>query len=89
MHMKPHQKSEQGRSRQVLEWNLSLLASAIYSFIDVIAQGTLVRRKPPKKKKNPGFSSHSSYSDIPLLGSMEPKTGCRSCSFHFSINILW
>ena len=36
--------------------NLNVGASAIYSFVDVIAQGVLVRRKPQKKNL-----------DIPLI----------------------
>ena len=76
-----HQAKGQGDS--LLVWNLNVGTSTIYAFVDVIAQGVLVRRKLPK---NPGFSSHS-HSDIPMLGGVEPQTGCRSCSLHFSINV--
>ena len=37
------QAKRQGDS--ILVWNLNLGTSAIYSFVDVIAQGVLVRRK--------------------------------------------
>ena len=76
-----HQARRQGES--LLVWNLNLGTSAIYSFVDVIAQGVLVCRK---LEENPGFSTHS-HSDIPLLGGVEPNAGCRSYSFLFSINI--
>ena len=55
-----HQAKRQGDS--LLVWHLNLGTSAIYSFVGVVAQGVLVRRKP----KNLEFSSHSP-SDIPLL----------------------
>ena len=47
-----------GRGGGLLVWNLNICTSAIYSLIDVIAQGVLVRRKP--QKKTPDFSFHSS-----------------------------
>ena len=43
------QAKRQGDS--ILVWNLNLGTSAIYSFVDVIAQGVLVRRK----LKDPNF----------------------------------
>ena len=70
-----HQAKRQGNS--LLVWNLNIATGSICSFIDVVAQGVLVRRKS-QKIKPPGFSSHSSHSDIPLLGGVKPKTGCRS-----------
>ena len=78
-----HQAKGQGGS--LLVRNLDIGVTVIFSFVDVIAQGVLVRRKPPKSP--PVFSTHSSHSDMPLLGGVEPTTVCRSCSFHFSINI--
>ena len=39
-----HQTKRQGDS--LLVWHLNLGTSAIYSFVDVIAQGVLVGRKP-------------------------------------------
>ena len=39
-----HQAKGQGDS--LLVWHLNLATSASYSFVDVIAQGVLVRRKP-------------------------------------------
>ena len=42
-----HQAKRQGGS--LLVWNLNLGTSTIYSFVDVIAQGVLVRRKFQKE----------------------------------------
>jgi hypothetical protein len=42
-----HQAKGEGNS--LLVWNLNIGTSAIYSFVDVIAQGILVRRKPQKE----------------------------------------
>ena len=42
-----HQAKGQGDS--LLVWNLNVGTSTIYAFVDVIAQGVLVRRKLPKE----------------------------------------
>ena len=42
-----------GQGDSLLVWHTNLGTSSIYAFVDVIAQGVLVRRK---LQKNPGFS---------------------------------
>ena len=44
-----HQTKGQGDNLLPVVSNLNVGASAIYSFIDVISQGVLVRRKPQKE----------------------------------------
>ena len=58
MHINHQTKGQlEGSSLLPVVSNLNVGASAIYSFVDVIAQGVLVRRKPPPKKNL----------DIPLI----------------------